>query len=118
MVVKGWAVVGTALTIPESLRSTFNQLKGTGLVKKLIYDYQVVFVVAAGDISVGSKREWPASITKVPKIPIIVAGAIDMKPHLVAPYSPSGPLISIYTPGRGLCSWGSETFVAERGSTC
>lgn len=115
--VKGWNVVGTALTSPESIRGIFNQLKGTGLVKKLIYDYQVVFVVAAGDISTSPKREWPASIAKDPKIPIIVAGAVDTKTHLVASYSPSGPLVSLYAPGKGLCTWGTDTVVVEGGST-
>lgn len=117
VVVKGWTVVGTALTSPESIRGIFNQLKGTSLVKKRVYDYQVVFVVAAGDISTSPKREWPASIAKDPEIPIIVAGAVDMKTHLVASYSPSGPLVSLYAPGKGLCSWGTETAVAEGVST-
>lgn len=116
-VVKGWTVVGTALTSPESTRGIFNQLKGTGLVKKLIYDYQVVFVVSAGDISTSPKSEWPASIAKDPKIPLIVAGAVDTKTHLVASYSPSGPLVSLYAPGKGLCCWGTETAVAEGCST-
>lgn len=69
-------VVGTALTSPEFIRDMFNKIKETGLVKKLIYDYQVVFVVAAGDISIGPRREWPASIAKDPKIPIIVVRLI------------------------------------------
>lgn len=113
VMVKGWTVVGTALTSPESTRGIFNQLKGTGLVKKLIYDYQVVFVVSAGDSSTRQKHEWPASIAKDPKIPLIVAGAVDMKTHLVASYSPSGPLVSLYAPGKGLCCWGTDTAVAE-----
>ena len=117
VVVKGWTVVGTALTSPESIRGMINQIKGTGLVKKLINVYQDVFVVAAGDISTGPKGQWPASIAKDPTIPIIVAGAVDMETHLVASYSQSGPLVSLYAPGKGLCSWVSNTAVANGVST-
>lgn len=110
--VKGWTVVGTALYSPGSIRGMFNRLKGTALIKKLIYDYQVVFVVAAGDIPTGPNRDWPASIAADPKIPIIVAGAVDVNTHMVAPYSPSGPPVSLYAPGTGLCTWGSDLHVA------
>lgn len=68
--VKGRAVVGTALSSPESIRGVFNRVKGTALIKKLIYDYQVVFIVAAGGISAGQNLEWPASIAKIPKSPL------------------------------------------------
>ena len=125
--IKGRIVVGTALTKPESIRGILNQLKGTGLVKKLINVYQVVFVVAAGDISTSttspSKGQWPASIAKDPTIPIIVAGAVDMQTHLVASYSPSPsagllpPDSLLYAPGKGTCSWGSDSAVAEGIST-
>lgn len=117
VVVQGWTVVGTALTSPESIRGILNQRKGTGLVKKLINVYQVVFVVAAGDISTSPKGQWPASIAKDPTIPIIVAGAVNMNTHLVASYSPSGPLVSLYAPGKGICSLGPDTAVADGVST-
>lgn len=106
--VKGWTVVGTALSSPGFIRGIFNRLKGTALIKKLIYDYQVVFVVSAGDIPNGPNRDWPASIAQDPTIPIIVAGAVDINTHVVAPYSPSGPLVSLYAPGTGWCTYGSD----------
>lgn len=40
-----------------------------------------------------------------------------MNTHLVAPYSPSGPLVSLYAPGAGLCIWGSELYIATGVST-
>lgn len=48
--VKGRTVVGTALSSPGSTRGVFNRVKGTALIKKLIFHYQVVFIVAADGI--------------------------------------------------------------------
>lgn len=110
--IKGWTVVGAAISSPGSIRGIFNRRKGTDLIKKLMYDYQVVFVVGAGDIPTGPNPDWPASVVKDPQIPIIVAGAVDTGTHMVAPYSPSGPLVSLYAPGGGLCTWGSDPHVA------
>lgn len=55
--------------------------------------------------------------SRSPKIPNIVAGAVDMDTHLVVPYSPSGSLVSLSAPGAGLCTWGSELHIATGVST-
>ena len=61
----------TALSGPGSICGVVNQVKGTALIKKLIYDYQIVFIVAEVGISTGQNLEWPASIAKIPKSPLL-----------------------------------------------
>lgn len=55
--------------------------------------------------SINSKRSY------------IFAGAVNMETHLVASYSPFGPLVSLYASGKGICSLGPDTTVADGVST-
>lgn len=119
--IRGYTVVGTGLTINkgdmnsqdmrDALSRGYNENKAATLVKRLIEEFQVVFVAATGDIDspddvTGSVNTWPASLAQDPQIPILVVGAINMRDNTVYKYSVSSSVVTIHAPGDGTCMHG------------
>lgn len=94
-----------------SSRRGYNENKAAALVKRLIEEFQVVFVAATGDIDslddvIGSINTWPASLAQDPQIPILVVGAINMRDNTVYKYSVSSSVVTIHALGDGTCMHG------------
>lgn len=121
--IRGYTVVGTGLTINkgdmnsqdmrDALSRGVNENKAATLVKRLIEEFQVVFVAATGDIdspddvlSGSSVTTWPASLGQDPQIPILVVGAINMRDNTVYEDSVSSSVVTIHAPGDGTCIHG------------
>lgn len=116
--IRGYTVVGTGLTIDtgnmnlqdmrDVLGRGYNEEKAAVLVKRLIEEFQVVFVAATGDMNIldevsGSANTWPASLAQDPQIPILVVGAVSIRDNAVYEYSVSSPVVTIHAPGDGTC---------------
>lgn len=119
--IRGYTVVGTGLTIdkgdmnPQGMRDAssrgYNEDKAATLVKRLIEEFQVVFVAATGDIDSPddvsrSVNTWPASLAQDPQIPILVVGAVNIRDNTVYKYSVSSSVVTIHAPGDGTCMHG------------
>lgn len=81
--INAYTVIGTSLVVRRALPGI--QAKAAELFKKLIHQFGVVIVVAAGNdrntetgrsVPLVPRDIWPASFSVNPEIPLIVAGAI------------------------------------------
>lgn len=109
--INGWTVIGTALVVQNSQSGILVQAKATALFKRLLTQFGVVFVVAAGNIRGEdgralpvSNNNWPASFALNPETPIIVAGAVQAYSQADLSYSEAFSII--HAPSRAICRHG------------
>lgn len=107
--IHAYTVIGTSLVVKKALPSLQN--KAADLFKRLINQFGVVIVVAAGNDRSADDRPmavlnniWPASFSINPETPLIVAGAIRM--YTEADYSPSNTLPILRAPSEARCMHG------------
>ena len=110
--VKGFSVVLIALCYPKQILHQESELRAKNLMRQMVTDWQVVFVVAScnaeyhnGDKPYDAVNRWPASFAQTPDLPIIVVGAVDTDTTEVFEWSMGsrGGGATVHAPGRGRC---------------
>lgn len=125
--IKGWTVVGTSINYAKGYSSNdVNEREAKKLIGRLINQYQVVFVAAAGNQVQGqpqyaSPYGWPASYAADTKFPIIVVGAMALASGAgwgnMAHYSLVEDYLKLTAPGDCLCERNGDGMVTMEGTS-
>ena len=117
--IHAYTVIGTSLVVKKSLPGIQNE--AANLFKRLIQQFGVVIVVAAGNDrgANGSPMAvlsniWPASFSLNPETPLIIAGAIRIDSE--ADFSRSNTLPILRAPSQATCQHG-QVFRLIRGTS-
>lgn len=128
--VKGWTVVGTAVgcsvTGAVGNGGNVNEREAKELIKRLINQYQVVFVAAAGNQQdnqpkSGSLSSWPAKFAADINFPIITVGAMALASGAgwgnMAHYSQVADFVKLTAPGDCECERGGQGMAHMEGTS-
>lgn len=127
--VKGWTVVGTAVGYyVDGPKGLGHSIEGEAkkLIERLINQYQVVFVAAAGNQegdqpSYGSLTTWPAVYAADINFPIIIVGAMALASGAgwgnMADYSQTADYLKLTAPGDCYCERNGQSMVSMEGTS-
>lgn len=123
--IKGWTVVGTAINCGRGDGNNVNEREAKELIERLIHQYQVVFVAAAGNQVDGQPQNsptgWPALYAEDINFPIIVVGAMALASGAgwgnMAHYSLVADYLKLTAPGDCWCERGGESMVDMEGTS-
>lgn len=124
--IKGWTVVGTSINTATGDGNNVNERETKTLIERLINQYQVVFVAAAGNHVDGQPQYgppigWPALYAADTNFPIIVVGAMALASGAgwgnMAHYSLVADYIKLTAPGDCLCERDGESMVNIEGTS-
>ena len=124
--IRGWTVVGTSISHKKDDGNNINEGEAKKLIERLINQYQVVFVAAAGNqvdgrLQYGSLYGWPASYAADINFPIIVVGAMALASGAgwgnMAHYSQVADYVKLTAPGDCLCERAGQNMVTMEGTS-
>lgn len=124
--IRGWTVVGTSISHKKGDVNNINEGEAKKLIERLINQYQVVFVAAAGNqvdgqLQYGSLDGWPASYAADINFPIIVVGAMALASGAgwgnMAHYSQVADYLKLTAPGNCFCERAGHNMITMEGTS-
>lgn len=110
-IVKGFTVINLQFTYYHIHRVNENKMEQ--LIRILIFDYQAVIIVPAGNVDYDAGEDdyeqindWPALFSLQQDLPIITVGAISIEDGKQPVWAKGGPALTVNAPGAQFCAFG------------